>query len=70
MTIKERYAKYTNSQLEKGIANLKSKLAEDERDMEKFKAANDVEFFNIAKEQHDEHFQLLLDAEAALAGRM
>ncbi len=70
MTIKEKYSKYTNEELENGIRTLKEKIADDRKCMDEFKKENDVEMFRIAKDLYDRHIDLLMDAECAYNARV
>ena len=69
LKMKERFAKYTNEEIMKGIRRLEAKIAENEEAMEYFKRENNVEFFNVAKEQYEENVQILMDAKYALEVR-
>lgn len=70
MTIKERYAKYTIEEIKAGISKLQNKIADDEMHMEMAKKAKDIEAYKIAKTLHDNHYDLLMDAECALNSRI
>lgn len=69
MTIRERFAKYTTEELEKGIARLKEQVEEKERFMEEFKAERNLEMYEAARELRDTYFDTLVSAECALNGR-
>ena len=69
MTIRERFAKYTNDELIAGIAKLEEKVARSKSFMEGFKAEGNVEMFKMAERSYNEDCAVLLDVRCALDAR-
>lgn len=69
MTIKERFAKYTNEELTAGIENLKEKVAMNKSFMDEFRSKGNVEMFKMAEKSYNENSSTLLDIMCALDAR-
>ena len=69
MTIKERFAKFTDDELIKGIADLEAKIAKDKNYMAEFRASSNVEMFKMAERNYNDDCAVLLDVRCALAER-
>lgn len=69
MTIKERFARYSNEELREGISMVEKRAAENKAAMERYKSERNLEFFRYAKELYDRDMEILLDAQCALDAR-
>lgn len=69
MTIRERFAKYTNEELTAGIARLRNEVEMNQSFMDKFRAEGNVEMFKMAEKSYNESSSTLLDVMCALEAR-
>lgn len=69
MTIKERFSKYTTSELEESVSRLSEKVAEARELLATIKAEGKTEFYAMAERNYREYSDMLLDVSCALESR-
>lgn len=69
MTIKERFSKYTASELEESVARLSEKVANARELLEAIKVEGNSEFYEMAERNYREYSDILLDVWCALKDR-